>query len=208
MHTHKLLCTQGGLVQYYICILLICFSNISTAKDLVLNQTSLGSLKLSKNSLISFQKIKKAFPGYNVTHKIASGDSPDFHRIEIQNNEKEQLFYIVSYFDEKTDKDTPQYNIDLLVITSSKIMDQYGIRIGDDVKKVIIKRGLNLLVSANHFDNSIGNDLIYYSVEVPLSTELKDKGIDYMSPVGVTKEQIILANPFVTSITWPYPGWD
>jgi hypothetical protein len=202
------LCTQGGLVKYSIFILLICFSNISTAKDLILSKTSLGSLKLSQDSLISFQKIKKAFPEHNVTHEIASGDSPDFHRIEIQNDEKEKLFYIVSYFDEKTDKDTPQYNIDLLVITSSKIMDQYGIRIGDDVKKVIIKRGLNLLVSANHFDNSIGNDLIFYSVEVPLSTELKDKGMDYMSPVGVTKEQIILANPVVTSISWPYPSWD
>ena len=195
-------------MKYSIFIILFCFSNFSIAKDLILSQTNLGTLQLSQSSLISFQDIQKAFPDYIVTHEIASGDSPDFHRIEVQDNDKEQLFYIVSYFDEKTDKDTTKYDIDLLVITSNKIKDNYGIRIGDNVKTVIKHRGLNLLVSANHFDNSIGNDLIYYQVEVPLSQELKDKGLDYMSPVGITKEQIIAANPVIKTISWPYPSWD
>jgi len=195
-------------VKYSIFILLFCFSQGSTAKDLILSQTKLGTLQLSHDSLITFHGIQKAFPDHIVTHQIASGDSPDFHRIEIQDSDKEQLFYIVSYFDEKTNKDTTKYDIDLLVITSAKIEDKYGIRIGDDVKKIIKKRGLNLSVSANHFDNSIGNDFIYYQVEVPLSQDMKDKGLDLMSPIGVTKEQIITANPVVTSMSWPYPTWD
>ena len=193
-------------MKYSIIFILFCVSHISFAKDLILSQTNIGALKLSQSSLVSFLDVKSAFPNYIVTHSIGSGDSADFHRIEIKDNE-EQLFYIESYFDEKTNKATLRFDIDLLVITSSKVIDRYGISVGDDVNKVIKQRGSNLVVSANHFDNSIGNEQIYYQVQIPLSEEMKNKGLDYISPEGVTKEKIILENPIVTTISWPYPSW-
>jgi len=193
-------------VKYSIIFILFCISHISFAKDLILSQTNIGALNLSQGSLVSLSDVKSAFPNYIVTHFIGAGDSADFHRIEVKDNE-EPLFYIVSYFDEKTNKNTLRYDIDLLVVTSSKVIDRYGISVGDDVNKVIKQRGSNLVVSANHVDNSIGNAQIYYQVQIPLSEEMKNKGLDYISPEGVTKEKIILENPLVTTISWPHPCW-
>ena len=189
-------------------LLFLCFSAPSLAVNLVLTKTSLGKLKLSQNSMISFKKIKEAFPQFIVEHEIASGDSPDFHYITVQNKHKELLFYLISYFDEKVNKDTIKYDIDLLKITSSKIVDSYGIRVGDRVSKVVKIRGSNLNIGANHFDNAIGKDKTFYQVTVEPSEALKKKGLDYINPEEVTLDQILKKNPEVTSISWPYPSWD
>lgn len=189
-------------------MLLICLSNCTSNNQLILNPTHLGPLKLSTDRLISPQEIQTLFPDFIVSHKIASGDSPDFHLINIQNAKQEELFYIISYFNETVDKDTPKYAIDLLVISSSKIMDAYGIRVGDDVQKVISQRGSNLAISDNHHSNSIGQNLIHYQVGSPIIKELTQKDHTYTRPAGITKDKIISTNPVVTSISWPQPSWD
>lgn len=158
--------------------------------------------------MISLKKVKEAFPQFIVKHEIASGDSPDFHYITVQDKHNELLFYLVSYFDEKVNKDTIKYDIDLLKIISSKIIDSYGIKVGDRVSKVINIRGSNLETGANHFDNAIGKDMIFYQVTVEPDEALKKKGLDYINPEEVTLDQIIKENPEVTSISWPYPSWD
>jgi len=195
-------------ILYASLLLLLSFSVISQAEDLILTKTSLGKLKLSQNSLISFKEIKDTFPQFIVKHEIGHGDSPTFHRITVQNKDKETLFCLLSYYDEKVNKNTIKYDIDFLKIVSSKIVDSYGIRIGERVSKVIKNRGADLKVSANHFDNSIGKDMIFYEITVEPSEELKKIGIDYISPEGVTLDQIIKENPKIKSISWPHPSWE
>jgi hypothetical protein len=128
--------------------------------------------------------------------------------ISVSKKNNELLFYIVSYLDEGVTKNTEMYDIDLLKITSSKISDQYGIRVGDHLDKVVKIRGSDLHLSANHFDNSLGSEMIYYQFTIKPSNDLSRLGVDYMNPGDVTKEQAIKDNPKITSISWPHSSWD
>ena len=178
------------------------------AEQLVLSKNNLGPLKLSQEREITFKEIESTFPDYIVTHQIASGDSPDFHLITVKDKNKNTLFYTVSYFDETVNEHSASYKIDLLKILSKEISDSYGVRVGDKVSTIIKKRGSNLKMSANHFDNSIGNEQIFYQVQVEPRGKFKEIGIDYADPTSVTLSQIIESNPEVKSISWPTPSWD
>ncbi len=195
------------IIFIYLLSLILSTSSLS-AEEFVLSQTKIGRLILTPNSPISVKIIKKAFPEYSVTHEIRSGDSPDFHWIGISNKEKELLFYIVSYLEEPDNKNTNLYNIDLLTVTSPHIKDEHGIKVGDYLDKVIKSRGENLLLSANHFDNSIGNSNLFYQFTVKPSEKLRSLGLDYFNPENVTLKQVIESNPIITSISWPNPRWE
>jgi hypothetical protein len=176
-------------------------TNVSFAGDsIVLSQTSLGPLRLTgKPPKISEAKLKALFPKYVVEYEIGSGDSPDFHYFEVRTRDGEVLFTIKSFIASDSPRNTTgQVPISLLQIRSEKIRDEYGLRVGDHVEKIIAKRGSNLKFGAGHHDALIGNGMIYYS----LKTDNRE------SPEGLTMEDAIKGNWQIRSISWPGAAWE
>lgn len=157
---------------------------------------------------ISVHYVKSLFNNFKVTHTIASGDSPDFHMISVINKKDETLFYTMSYLIDGVKESDEEYNIDLLIINSSEIQDEYGVRVGDRVSDVLRKRKDKLSVIGGHFNNSIGANSIFYQITVPPTKEEIEKGLDFLHPDYVTVEMILNTDPKVESMSWPLASWD
>ena len=113
----------------------------SSAEELVLKKGSLGSLKLSSKTLVSPSILQKLFPDYSISHRIGSGDSPDYHLLMATNKKGEMVFRVKSFTDVIGDGKSQEYGIDLLIIDSPEIIDEHGIRVGDRLEKALKKRG-------------------------------------------------------------------
>jgi hypothetical protein len=203
------LCVLSKRMKIALTFLFLVTSSFVTAADFVLTSSSIGDLQLKKNELISLDIIKAKFPGHRVTHGIGSGDSPDFHYIGVSSKSGELIFSIKSFLDDETNESSERYDLDLLEVNSSKIVDEFGIRVGDRIASVIEVRGKNLNLSANHHDNSIGKDLLFYQFEVSLTAQEIEAnyGVNYKRPEEVTLEEAIEKNPIITSISWPRARW-
>ena len=182
----------------------------SSADDFLLARNSIGSLQLEKGSFVSVELIKQKFPDHNITYRIQSGDSPDFHYVIVRNKDGSVLFTIKSFFDESIDENSKEFDIDILISSSRDVVDEYGVRVGDSISKVIRTRGRDLNLYANHFDNSVGKDEIYYQFDIPMTAEEIENnlGVNYKNPEKVTLEEVITKNPTITSISWPRPRWE
>lgn len=185
------------LILYFLSLV----SFIVTANDVVLKDKTLGSLPLTKP--ISVDLINKHFPNYRVTHQIASGDSPDFHKISVFTKTDEPLFYTVSYLSNDTKETALSYKIDLLVILSPLIRDKYNVSVGDKIVSATKKRGTEITIVGGHFNNSIGSDSIYYQVTVPPTKEDSKIGLDFYHPDYVSMDMVLNSNPSIESISWP-----
>jgi len=186
-------------------LLLTCFSLTASAAELVLKKTSLGPLKLTTETRVSLSIIQKLFPNYAISHMIASGDSPDFHRLEAKNKAGDTVFVIKSFLEDSSTQ-SEEYGIDLLIIYSPEITDEYGIRVGDRLEKALKKRGRKMDFGANHHDNYYGADSIYYNFQVTPYDQHKDIG--YTPAELVDAAYARLDNPVITKISWPTASWD
>lgn len=182
------------------------FSSLISASEIVLKDKTLGSLPLTKP--ISVDLINKHFPNYRVTHQIASGDSPDFHKVSVFTKSDEPLFYTVSYLSNDTKETDLSYKIDLLVILSPLIRDKYNVRVGDKVVSAIKKRGTEITIVGGHFNNSIGSDSIYYQITIPPTKEDSKIGLDFYHPDYVSMDMVLNSNPSIESISWPVASWE
>lgn len=187
-------------------LLLIIISSQVVANDLTLTKTTLGKLKLDKR--ISLSQVQNVFKDYKVVHEIAFGDSPDFHKISVINDSGETLFYTMSYIMNDVKETDEEYLVDLLIIQSSIIQDEHGVRVGDRVSDVLKKRQDSLSLVSGHFNNAVGAQSIYYQVTVIPTKEEIEKGLDFYNPESVTMEMILKANPKIESISWPQASWD
>ena len=175
-------------------------SSMCLAENLIQTASSLGKLQLEKGRLISVQLLQDKFPSYKVAHQIVSGFTKKHHYIKVTSQSGEFMFSIGSFFDEEIDEKSLMYDIDQLVIYSSKISDQFGIKVGDNLAQVFSARGKNLeLLAPNLFRNAVGKDLIYYQFQMP-----SDNSSGYRDPESVTLQEVINANPSITSISWPW----
>jgi hypothetical protein len=157
---------------------------------------------LGQGAVVSVDQLKKAFPGYRVTHEIRSGDSPDFHHFEIVRADGEVLFTIVSFLKEGQKRslagNLDAVPIDLLKVVSRRIADKYGIRVGDRVAGIIRARGENLQFGAGHFDVYIGGDRIFYNVATTSN----------FSPETLTFADAKRQNWKIVSMSWPTGAWE
>jgi hypothetical protein len=189
-----------------ICALLACSLSAQqpTDKELVLSATSLGSLSLSPNGKVSVAILEKAFPGARVSYDIREGDSPDFHCFIVTSAQGEQLFMIRSFIDDgmKSRPDGTNRQIEvpihLLQVTSRRIRDSYGLRVGDRVADVIRVRGEKLEYGAAHHDVYIGADKIFYSMDIG-----RDKNSEAFMLAEAKR-----VNSRITSISWPHGAWE
>ena len=182
-------------------------SSAVIAENIIFSDAALGKLKLSKQELISLDTVRSAFPNLEIKHEIGHGDSSDFHYIEARNDLGELLFILYSYFDEDVDKNSTQYDIDLVVVISHTIPDQMGVRVGDRVSKVIGKKGDNFELYANHQDNSIGIGSLYYQFTLAPNILIDEAGNRFLNPEKVTKSDVMQENPKIKSISWSSPVW-
>ncbi len=177
-------------------------SSICVGNDLVLTGSGLGELELKKGALISIQLLQDKFPNYKIRHQIIPGISKKYHHIKVSSESGEFMFSIRSFFDEKTNENSLEYDIDQLVIYSSKIPDQFGIKVGDNISEVFSARGKSLeFLAPNLFRNAIGKNLIYYQFKMPPN----DSGTgSFRDPKSVTMQEAVSSNPQITSISWPW----
>lgn len=190
-------------IEKYFAVLLLVLSGNIYSESLMLTENSLGSLELSENTVVSISFLKEKFPELNISHEIASGDSPDFHYYEAKHKNGEVLFSIRSYINDG-DYTLKSSKIDSLVIHSNKIKDQYGISIGNSYADVKKARPDNLKFGANHHDNYLGEGKIWYSFNVYIESNVP--GL-FESPERIKIESLIEQNPNVTFISWPSPKW-
>jgi len=128
------------------------------ADQLVLTDKALGPLSLNRSPVVSVPYLKRIFPAHRVTHLIGSGDSPDFHYFEVIAADGERLFSIKSFIDEKNPGPTNAdglrpVRIDVLTTRSRRIVDGYGIRIGDRVADIVRNSSTTLRPRANGVQN-------------------------------------------------------
>ena len=72
-------------MRFFILIIFLLINFVSEANEnLVLYEDKLGPLILSQRTKVSEKILGKLFPEYMVSHKIGSGDSPDFHYFEVK----------------------------------------------------------------------------------------------------------------------------
>lgn len=179
-------------------------STVTLASEFILTSESLGGLQLNKETKISKAIINKYFPEHRVSHEIGEGDSADFHYFEIKDNKSELIFTVTSYIDNDFDRNKDVVTLDLIEIYSDSISDEYGLKIGKKLSDIINQRGGDLIYGANHHDNHIGLNNIWYA----LSTEdLNVPNGPDISPENVTLEDAKKHNLRVTAISWPSARW-
>jgi hypothetical protein len=191
-------------MKFYMLVVLVLLSTVASAKELILTSDSLGSLNLSKETEISISILKKHFPEYVVSHRIGEGDSPDFHLFQIKYANSEVVFTAISFINDESDRKKDMVKLDLIEIHSDKVLDEYGVNVGMELSDILKKRNTDLIFGANHHDNHIGLNNIWYA----LSTEdLTDPNGPDINPENVTLEDAKKHNLRVTSISWPSARW-
>ncbi len=189
------------LARTFALILVFTSHAAAACEALVLEPTCLGPLDLSGSpAKVSEEKLRKLFPQYVVKYEIGSGDSPDFHYFEVSTPQGEVLFSIQSFIEEPSPskKTSAEVPISLLQVQSRRVLDVYGVRVGDHVKDIIAKRGKNLDFGAGHHDALLGGGHIYYSLRT--NSE--------QSPEGFTMQDATKENWEVRSISWPEAAWE
>jgi len=177
------------------------------AGELVLKTISLGPLNLTKETVVSVKILNELFPKYEINHEIRSGDSPDYHYFNVSDS-KGSLFSVISYIETPEQFKSSEGKINLLELNTSRIPDQYGIRIGDKFLEIRKKRKDKLEFGAGHFNNNIGGNNIYYSFSLEPTGYFKEIGINYADPVSAKESDAKKQNPEITTISWPYPAWE
>ena len=180
-------------------ITLLLFFSISVfaekQDEIIFASSSIGSIQLSKDTKVSLYKLKQAFPYYKVTHEIAEGDSPDYHRFIVSTWEDEDLIYFHSYIDEPKQYEAGLVKLDEVVTCSERIKDEFGISPNQHIDLAIEKRK-SLDFGAGHMDNYLGKDSIWYLFYV-----------GQLHGTAVTKEVALKENPKIECISWPHPWW-
>ncbi len=181
--------------------LLIIMSYKAIAVDVVLSDEGIRGLNLGDDNLVTAQEIISSFPGYTTKYRIGDWEGPSFHLLSVSNPEGKEVFSIVSYIETKSDLYKTKYPIHKISI-SKGVSDVYGIQIGDDIRKVVEIRGLDLDLIANHHDNSIGKNKIFYKFNYPLTQEEIDRqrGVNYGFAPSLS--DALKRNPKINFIYW------
>lgn len=131
------------------------------AAALVLGNSALGPLELDADTELSLEKLKSVFVGLTVERKVGQQDGPDFVYFEISDQEGE-LFWI------KAQDDDPG-KIDSVHVTSDKVVDQYGLKIGSSYTQIHGVRPALLVETDEHFHTYVGNrkEEIVYELSCP-----------------------------------------
>ena len=191
-------------MRLMLALLIMVVSLNAISQELTLTDHSIGRFELNETKLISIQDIKESFPDYIVSHRIGEGDAGDFHVIAVSAKDGEEIFSVYSYFNELINEHSKEYVVDLLVAHSERVNDVHGISIGDNVDKVFLLVGEDAVLTANHHDNSLGKNKVFYQFK--LSTESTEEvGIN---PESVTVDDVKRNNPKIHAMTWPSESWD
>jgi|GEM_PF-3248400 len=184
-------------MQYIIILLTFLSLGVSSteSKKIVLSQSSIGDLEITKGMDISLYKVSKYFPLYHVTQSIGAGDSPDFHIFTVSTQTNEDIIRFISYIDEKSGDETGGITLDEVITCSNKVVDEFGISPGMDIKAAISARD-SLDFGAGHMDYYLGKDHLWYLFYV-------DKTLG----ASVSKNIAINSKPQIDCISWPYARW-
>ena len=160
---------------------------------------SLGPLPLYPGVKITLKDLQRLFPQSLVKYAIGTGDSLNFHVINVINEQGDMMLSIKSFISPQhasanLDTGIP---VDELRVHSPSIPDAYGLRVGHRVSDVMRKRDGPLTWSAGHHSWSVGAGSIFYSLE-PLP------GNDTLG----TSKEAVEQNLKIHHITWPSPAWD
>ena len=184
----------------------MCFFASTSVLGLELRSDGIGTLNLVYGMPISKELLQFKFPSYGVTHEIRSGDSNDFHYLEVSKSD-EVMFYVISYIEEETVGN--EFPIHLLAVVSPKIQDEYGLRVGDSFSDVSVKRNEELHFGAGHHHNYLGNSQIFYNfISLEPTGFTKEIGLSYMPPEDATIGDMVEQNPKIEKISWPFPAWE
>lgn len=131
------------------------------AAALILANSAIGPLGLDADTELSLEKLKSVFVGLTVERKVGEQDGPDFVYFEIS-DQKGELFWI------KAQDDEPG-KIDSVHVTSDKVVDQYGLKIGSTYAQVHAARPALLVETDEHFHTYVGDpeEEIVYELSCP-----------------------------------------
>ncbi len=130
---------------------------------LILSKNKIGPIILNGNTTLDLKKLRTAFTNFSVTQKTGQQDGPDFIYYDISDNQGE-LFWIKMQV-ENMEK------IDSIHVTSPKIHDQYGLRVGSAYREVIHIRPRLIVETDDRFHTYVGHSAenIAYELVVPYS---------------------------------------
>lgn len=181
-------------------------------KNLVLTETALETLKLSKDLRISKAFLEEKFPGHFITQEYGQGDSPDFYLFTITTEDGDVLFTIKSFLPEtyNHEKDTTAFtdlHMDMLEVHSPTIVDAYGIRPGGTINDIVELRGNDLDFGLSHIAQVyMGEGKIFYNIAIPSqvyqSGIFKEKHLDKIKAIAIREDWTVM------TISWPEPIWN
>lgn len=180
------------------------FTNSAVGGELILRENSLGPLSLNNKTMVSLKSLKKLFPQYSFESGIGQGDSADFHYFAAKDIESKTIFSVVSYIENDDDYKKKNVKVDMVEIFSSSVKDEYGLSIGMRYSDIAKKRGTNLVFGANHHDNYLGDQNIWYALA---SNQIQKKDGPDISPENISLSDIKNANARIVSISWPTHRW-
>lgn len=175
-------------------LLITAFSVHADQEIFLLTENSIDEMKIQKGMAISLYKIKRAFPFYRVTHEIAEGDSPDYHRFTVSNHDGEELIYFHSYIDDEKEYESGVVKLDEVISCSKYVLSLD--RIGPTMQVGSIPDVEALEFGVGHMDNYLGDGSVWYLFSV-----------GYLHGTQVSKVKALESNPKIQCISWPAPWW-
>ena len=187
-----------------ILLILMILPAVGIAKDLsekiLLTESTIGGLPLSTTTQVSLADLQAQFSGYQVIEGFGQGDSPDFHYFEVLDSSQELVLRMYGFGFSATNAQ-PQYPIDLLVVFSPRVIDQFGVSLGMTYHEVTQLRNGPFEFGANHFDNFLGAGKIWYGFDLNSTENVP------LNPEDFTVSDLRKNNPRVAAISWPSPRW-
>jgi hypothetical protein len=182
-------------VRKFLFVLFLFQISNAFSEELVLTDSSLGSMKISVGMELSLIDLIREFPTYKITHTIGSGDSPDYHKFLVSTFQNEDLFAFYSFIETDDDYRKGVVKLDEIAIFSPKVKDKYGISTSSTLSEINEKRA-GLEFGAGHMDNYLGAGKIWYMFDV-----------NGMHGTMLSKESAFKQNPKINVISWPGILW-
>lgn len=154
----------------------------------------------------------KIFSNHEIYTGIGSGDSLDFHYIDITRANK-KMMSIISFINSDKQGYPRLIPIDLLEVESPMIEDSYGLKVGNSYAEVRQKRGVLSIMDMHHYKalGALEGRPIYYSIygetdPIYYTNEAVEIAMD-VSVEDILDEEVIKNNWVIFKITWPSPAW-
>jgi hypothetical protein len=171
------------------------------AVEIVLTEDGISGLNIGDDGLVSVKEVSDSFPEFSVLLSDGYWEGPGFDLLTVVDSNGTFVFSIISYRDVDESVQREKFPIHKIYLGNG-ILDEYGIKVGDEISKAFSVRGNDLVLVDNHHDNSLGKGRIYYMFDFPLTKEEIEmqNGVNWGFAKSI--QDVKDRNPPITNVVW------